>query len=337
MIEALSDGWCEPPVPMGLHLSTLIHQILAAILQTGGLTASAAYRLLCARGAFRTVEKGLFAELLRAMAAPERSLIEQTTNGLLMIGAGGERLTESHEFYSVFATEQDYRILHEGRVLGAYPASSMIAPGQSLIFSGRRWRVAEVDPRAKAIMVQPHASGRPPRFDSPVGGVHGHIVAAMRRILLGTYVPAYLDDGADRLLRDARAAAQELELGCRSIIAVGAGSLILPWVGAKQLVSLTLALKAKEVDASPLPHAIELPNTTPEEAVQLLESLAAEPPPSADAITARVSRPCRAKFDEFLPPDLLRLVTAVEHLDIGSIPETARGVIGKSVVLRRGE
>jgi hypothetical protein len=154
---------------------------------------------------------------------------------------------------------------------------------------------------------------------------------------LGTYVPAYLDDGADRLLRDARAAAQELELGCRSIIAVGSGSLILPWVGAKQLVSLTLALKAKEVDASPLPHAIELPRTTPEEAVQLLESLAAEPAPSADAITARVSQPCRAKFDEFLPPDLLRLVTAVEHLDIGSIPETARGVIGKSVVLRRGE
>jgi ATP-dependent Lhr-like helicase len=101
---------------------------LATILQTGGLTASAAYRLLCARGAFRTIDKKLFAELLRSMAAPERRLIEQTTNGLLMIGSGGERLTESHEFYSVFETEQDDRILHDGRVLGAYPASSMIAP-----------------------------------------------------------------------------------------------------------------------------------------------------------------------------------------------------------------
>lgn len=329
MIEALREGWCEPPVPRGLHLSTLIHQILAAILQTGGLTAAAAYRLLCERGAFRTIDKKLFAELLRAMAAPERSLIEQSKEGLLMIGSGGERLTESHEFYSVFVTEQGYRILHDGRVLGEYPSSSMIAPGQSLIFSGRRWRVAAVDPRAKVIEVQPHSSGRPPRFDNQAGGVHGDIVATMRRILLSTDVPSYLDEGADRLLREARAAAQELELGCRSIVAVGPGSLILPWVGTKQLVSLALALKAKGVDASPLPHAIELPRTSPEDAVQLLESLAAEPALSADAITECLSQPCRAKFDEFLPPHLMRLLAAVEYLDLASVPETAGAVIGK--------
>ena len=149
MVEALREGWCEPPAAQGLHLSTLIHQVLAIIMQTGGVTASTAYRLLCERGAFRTVDKSLFAGLLRAMAAPERRLIEQSPDKLLMIGAGGERLTKSHDFYTVFVTEQDFRIVHDGRNLGVYPANSALAPGQTLIFGGRRWRILKSTLRQK--------------------------------------------------------------------------------------------------------------------------------------------------------------------------------------------
>jgi ATP-dependent Lhr-like helicase len=327
MIEALSEGWCEPPVPMGLHLSTLIHQILAVILQTGGLTAASAYRLLCERGAFRTTDKKLFADLLRAMAAPERQLVEQSRDGLLMIGAGGERLTESHEFYTVFTASQDYRILHDGRVLGVYPSTSMIAPGQTLIFGGRRWRIIAVDSMTKVIEVKSHSSGTPPRFDGQFAGVHDKIVAAMRQILLSNEFPIYLDDGAKRLLREARTAALEFELDSRSIVPVGDGCLIIPWVGTKKLVSLALALNLQGADASPLGHAVEMPRTTPDDAYQLLKRLATEAPPSPDALAERVAQPQRAKYDEFLPPDLMRLVTAIEYLDVASIPESARMAI----------
>lgn len=70
-----------------------------------------------------------------------------------------------------------------------------------------------------------------------------------------------------------------------------------------------------------------MPRTTPDDAYQLLERLATEAPPSPDALAERVAQPQRAKYDEFLPPDLMRLVTAIEYLDVASIPESARTAI----------
>jgi len=331
MVEALREGWCEPPATQGLHLSTLIHQILALIMQTGGLTASATYRILCERGAFRTVDKGLFADLLRAMATPERRLIEQSPDKLLMIGADGERLTESHEFYTVFVTEQDFRVVHDGRNLGVYPASSPLAPGQSLIFGGRRWRILEIDALAKVILVKPNPSGRPPKFGSDWSGLHDHIVSIMRKLLLSDDLPHYLDNGAKHLLSEAHDAARELSLDTQSIIQVGEGCLLLPWVGTKKLCSLTLALNAREVEAATVGHAIELPKINVEAARVMLERIAREGAPPAGTLAERVAKPARAKFDAYLPADLMQLVTVVEQLDVASIPETAQALIARPI------
>jgi len=40
MIDLLLEGWCEPPKPQALHLSTLVHQILSVIAQRGRLSPS---------------------------------------------------------------------------------------------------------------------------------------------------------------------------------------------------------------------------------------------------------------------------------------------------------
>lgn len=50
MLELLLAGWCEPPGKDALHLSTLVQQLLSAIGQHGGVTASAAYGALCGPG-----------------------------------------------------------------------------------------------------------------------------------------------------------------------------------------------------------------------------------------------------------------------------------------------
>ncbi|CAG0942958.1 partial DEAD-box ATP-dependent RNA helicase RhpA, partial [Anaerolineae bacterium] len=65
-IRLLVAGWCEPPRPNGLHLSTLVQQLLSAMAQHGGLAALNAWRLLCAEGPFGNVSQREFAELLRS-------------------------------------------------------------------------------------------------------------------------------------------------------------------------------------------------------------------------------------------------------------------------------
>ena len=66
-------------------------------------------------------------ELLRSIGPNDGKLIEQAANGLLMVGAVGEEITESHDFYPVFATDVEYRIIHEART--ARHLSAQLAAG----------------------------------------------------------------------------------------------------------------------------------------------------------------------------------------------------------------
>ena len=74
MIELLLEGWCEPPKPQALHLSTLVHQILSVIAQRGGASASNLYNVLCREGPFRRVTTPIFTDVLRALGNPETGL-----------------------------------------------------------------------------------------------------------------------------------------------------------------------------------------------------------------------------------------------------------------------
>jgi ATP-dependent Lhr-like helicase len=139
LVRARADG-C-------LHLSTLVHQILSIITERGGAHAPHLYRILCQDGPFRQVSPAIFADVLRAMGQSDPALIEQASDGLLLLGSMGETLTSHYSFYAVFQTSEEYRIA-DGRT-GNLPVDNMIAPGMLIIFSGRRWLVEEVDDRGR--------------------------------------------------------------------------------------------------------------------------------------------------------------------------------------------
>lgn len=329
MIECLREGWCEPPAQWGLHLSTLIHQILALVLQTGGLRPAGAWKVLCERGPFRTVDRTLFAELLKCMASTDNKLVEQSPEGLLMIGELGEKITESHEFYPVFATEREYRIIHEARILGTYPLSSPVAPGETIIFSGRRWRILEIDDTTRVITVKPTRGGKPPYFSGSGGGIHDHVVATMKKILSSDAGYAYIDKVATTMLGSARAAFVELDLESKSVIPYGNGVIIFPWVGTKKLQTLNLAFLARKFEAASFGHAIEVQEATTDGVEGFLREIAAGAAPSGEAISARVAKPNLAKFDHHLSGELMMMVTLRERLDVASLPDVARSLTGE--------
>lgn len=323
MIECLKDGWCEPPAISGLHLSTLLHQILALILQKSGVSPQAAYRILCERGPFRTIDRTLFTDLLRCMASSENKLIEQSPDGLLMIGENGEKITESHEFYPVFATEREYRIMHEARVLGNYPLDSAIKNGETLIFAGRRWLVLTVDDATRVISVRPSKGGRPPRFSGSGGNVHDYVVNKMREILSTENTYPYIDRVAGELLSSARQVFRELELDRRHIVPYGDGVIVFPWVGTKKLTTLALAFQGRGFKTTPLAFAIELQECEADGVARCATAFAEGDIPSIDTLMSGVSKPNVAKFDGFLSWDLMTLVTVRERLEIDQLPAVA--------------
>lgn len=323
MIECLKDGWCEPPVISGLHLSTLLHQILALILQKSGIRPQTAYRILCERGPFRTIDKALFADLLRCMASSENKLIEQSPDGLLMIGETGEKITETHEFYPVFATEREYRIMHEARVLGNYPLDSAIRNGETLIFAGRRWLVLMVDDAARVISVRPNKGGKPPRFSGAGGNVHDYIVSKMRDVLATDDAYPYIDRVAGELLSGARQVFRELKLDRQKIIPFGNGVMVFPWVGTRKLTTLALAFQSRDFNTTPMAFAIELQECEVEGVARYAGAFADGDVPSTDALMSGVSKPNVAKFDHFLSWDLMTLVTVRERLEIDQLSAIA--------------
>ena len=204
MIELLLEGWCEPPRPEALHLSTLTHQILSVIAERGGAQANRLYRVLCQKGPFRQVDTGLFLDVLRAMGRPEVELIEQSSGGLLLLGAAGERIVEHYSFYAVFETPEEFRLVADGKELGTLPIDNVLTPGMLLIFSGRRWVVQEIHDLEKIILVKPATAGIPPLFGGDPGMIHDRVIEKMFDLLEGDFEPSYMDQTALRLLSEAR-------------------------------------------------------------------------------------------------------------------------------------
>ncbi len=332
MIECLKDGWCEPPEPTGVHLSTLLHQLLALILQKGGISPQAAWKILCDRGPFKAVDRATFADLLRCMASTDNKLIEQSPEGLLMIGEFGERITEAHDFYPVFFTEREYRIMHDARTLGTYPLDSAIKSGETLIFAGRRWQVLEVDDTTRVITVKPTRGGKPPRFSGNGGGLHDRIAEKMKRVLEGKEQYAYIDRVAAEMLSSARHCFEERGLASRFILPHADGALVLPWIGTRKLTTLALAFLARDFRTAQYQHSIELQDCDPEGVEQCLARWAEGNVPTIDALMTGVARPNVARFDNHLSWDLMTMVTIKERLDYESLQGVAAGLasVGRS-------
>ena len=245
MIELFLENFCEPPAADALHLSTLVHQILSIIAERGGAQVNWLYRVLCQEGPFRQVHTELFLDLIRAMGRPETRLVEQSSDGLLLLGAAGERIVEHYSFYAVFKTPEEYRLVADGKELGKLPVDNILTPGMHLIFSGRRWVVQEFHNRERVILVKPATAGVPPLFGGGPGIIHDRVIEKMFDILEGDFEPTYMDQTALRLLEEARAGYVRWRF-CESPVAeLGGGAYILATRrGTVRTTTLAMALGA---------------------------------------------------------------------------------------------
>mgnify|MGYP000627616660 CR=1 FL=1 len=249
MIELMLERWCEPPRSIALHLSTLTHQILSIIAERGGASAANLYSVLCSQGPFRNVDPQLFAEVLRALGEPGTDLIEQATDGILLLGSVGESLVEHYSFYAVFQTSEEYQIVSGGRSLGTMPIENIVAPGMLLIFSGQRWKIVEVDDRDRVVSVKSATGGMPPMFGGEPGDIHDKVVSRMFQILEGEETPAYLDEYAVQLLNQGRRSYAMLGFNDGPLVARGDNSWIVATrVGTTTTTTLSLAMRAKNFE-----------------------------------------------------------------------------------------
>jgi len=329
MISLLLEGWFEPPMAHGVHLSTLVQQILSYVAQNGGASIGQLYAMFCACGApFIGLDKGEFAGLVRHLG--QKELLMQESSGLLLHGRIGEKLVNHYTFYAAFAADEEFGIVCSGKTLGTLPVSQMLSVGQRILFAGRTWLVEDIDEERKTIFVVRSGGGAPPLFSGGAGRTHTRVHQRMRQMFESSDVPPFLDEVARRLLAEGRANYAERNLANDFVVDQGREVVLLTWLGDAANEALACLLRRRGYLANAAGPGIEVVKRDSgiEGIVDALIDAAVDELPPLDMLLADVRNLQREKWDWALPDTLLRKAYASLYLNIEEALSWARALPG---------
>jgi ATP-dependent Lhr-like helicase len=310
-VKLLIQKFVEPATGDTTIATVLLHQILSLICERGAQRAERLFEQLV-HGPLNSISKPQFADLLRSMAAA--ALIEQSPDGSIMLGATGERITGRYDFYAIFETDDEWRLVASGRTLGTVPVSNAVAIGSIIIFGGQRWRVASLDEPSKVLDVVAHRSGTPPEFESAGGdGLHKRFVEEIRSVFESDDLPSYLDATARELLLEGRRAYLALELKTRSIIEFGPDTFLFLWEGSEVCEVIQIALMTAGLSVERAVDGVICVLATDERTVRAILTQMQNNPPDVDTLSDFVENLRTAKFDEFVSDKLLKALWANRH------------------------
>jgi Lhr-like helicases len=326
MIQLLTKGWCEPIDAKGLHLSTLVQQLLSGIVQYGGLTAGRAWLLLCETGPFTGLTKSEFIDLLRGLG--DQQVIIQDHTGLLLLGPLGEKLVNHYSFYAAFKSDEEYRIVYQGRTLGSLPISRAVTLDSYLIFAGKRWRIEAVDEKQKVIVVLPDRGGKAPLFFGSGSRLHDKIREEMREVLRSQKTIAFLDVTAVDLLKEARFNYHQLGLDSSPTLQLGKEVLLFTWKGDNVQDTLVLMFKERGFRATNEGLYISVEADSVETIHDLLLDLSEGALPAEDRLAQFVENKQQEKWDWLLSESLLCRNYASLYLKVHQAKEVATELVG---------
>lgn len=330
-VHLLLARFNEPPLSGAGLATALLHQVLSAIAERGGARANLLYGLLCGPGPFAAVTPNLFVQLLRGMGGADSRLIEQAPDGMLMLGEAGERLVSSREFYALFQSSEEWRLVNHGHTLGTIPLTNVVSPDTLVIFAGRRWIVLSVDERARVIDVAAHTGGNIPTFErSGVEPLHDRLAEEMLAVYRAAEVPAWLDPAAADLLREGRAAFRRHRADAVRLLTHGNVTHLLTWRGTQLNATLAAALAAFGLPSEPHDLGVTVVARSPDPLATVQAALArlAEEAPDSATLAGKVAGLASAKFDMLVPENILRAFwTLANARVVDSLPEVAAGLL----------
>lgn len=311
-VRLLQQNWVEPSTEDSSLATVALHQTLSLIASEGGVRPAAAHNLLFGRDSFLAFAPSDYADLLRGAGRQGVDLLEQSSDGILMLGSAGEELVQSRDFYAVFTTDEEWRLVSSGRTLGTVPLTNVLGVGSLIGFAGRRWRVEAVDDRAKVLEVVPHRSGKLPRFDRPANErLHDRLTTTMREVLSDTDVPAYLDAAGREFLEQGRSVYRDLSLERRALISAARDTHVITWRGTAVNSVLSIVLMSAGLEVAVHDVGVTAVDTTPGQLAAVLQHTGECP--AMEDLSDFVIGLRTAKLDDFVDENLLRRLWAARN------------------------
>lgn len=327
MIRLLIGGWFEPPRVGGIHGSTLVQQILSIIAERGGAHARELWGTLAAEGGpFEGLSREVFLLLLKRMG--ELRLLSQDSSGLLLHGELGEKFVNHYEFFAAFSSDEEFRLVCDGKALGSLPVTRPLVPEQRIIFAGRRWRVLEVDGDKKLIVVAPDKGGAPPAFDGSGAMVHDRVRQEMRAVLASSDTVPFLDQGAQTLLEEGRSYYQRAGLDASQMLERGNEVCLLTWRGDWVNDALALLLARYGLQASNEGLVVNIMGSSKDRVLDALGEIDELETIDPVFLLADAKNFLREKWDWAMPEAMARCSFASLCLDFVGARDVARCMAG---------
>ncbi len=321
----LEEKWVEPPREGKRPYSLLFHQTLSTLASCGELTPPQLADRVLRLSPFRTVTPEHYRTLLRHML--ETDMLQTTDSRGLIVGLAGERIVNSYKFYAVFREDEEYAVRWESEELGTLVMPPPV--GERVAIAGRVWEVTELDLKKRVLYVEPVRGIVPAYFGLVPGDIHTKVLERMRRVLTEDANYPYLQKNAAQRLYEARSQTRAAKLfGGGSpremLYRIGGDAWCLtPWLGTYAFLALERFLRlicGKELGISGFessrPYFMQFHMKASEDEFweTVLRHASETPEPMRYLYDGEV--PVFEKYDDYVPPELLREGFAHGVLDI---------------------
>lgn len=321
----LEEKWIEPARFVQYPFSLLYHQTMSTLAALGELSPPELAKQVLKMPPFQAITQDDFRLFLRHLLDIDH--LERTIEGGLIVGVSAEKVINNFKFYAIFPDVEEYSVKHNGGIIG----SIVVPPSEGDRFSlaGRTWEVTEVDAKKKVVTVKPSKqSVTCSSWRGSTGEIHTRILQRMNKVLQETTQYSYLQPGAQQRLKDARELVKSIGLLQNPIQLIDEEvCCIFPWMGTIAFRTLERylrfyckeALGIKSIKArSPYFLIVRLGKCKLEALEYEIRSLS-QRQFNADQLLDFDEIPKLQKFDQFIPPELLRKSFATDYLDLSEL------------------
>ena len=322
----LEEKWVEPPKLDRLPFSLLYHQTMSTLASSGELTASALAAKVLKLNYFHRITVDDFKAMLKHLVKINH--IEKTDEGSLIVGIAGERIVNNFKFYAVFKESEEYTVRFGSEELGTIVMPP--PPGEKIAIAGHVWLVEEVDHKRRTVYCDAVKGQVPAYFGECPGDINTKILERMRRVLREpekTY--PYLMKNAVVRLENAVKTASLSGVANKPLICLGGDMwAFFPWLGTYSFLAMERFLKIKcatRLGLSDLdsfrPYYIQFRMKAGED--EFFKVIKEEANKSFDPLDLVYPKeiPLFEKYDEYLPPELVKKGFAYGILDFEGVKQ----------------
>ena len=187
------EGFIEPPQKSEKPYDILVHQALSITKGHSGIRLSELINQLKENAAFKMIDVFEIEQILNHLI--EIDLLEKLQHEVI-IGIEGEKVVNSRDFYSVFKTEENFKVVNAGNTIGEVPFSPQIIEDENILLSAKIWKIIFVDHKAKKIEVIPTKDGKKPTFFGGGAIIHQKIREKMFGVIYSKTEYKFLDQAS---------------------------------------------------------------------------------------------------------------------------------------------